>query len=405
MDTKTEGEQTNTEKTTVQAKKMIVKVRFVTFGITENSWESSVVSKNEITFEWLKYLFQEKMAKIGVSDGNDPSEIEIFILDKSGDWIKISTEADLTMELMELPNESTVKFMLKKTFPNVKWDTIEATLGALSENPEARSAIVSVAKGMLADPAAHAYLNTMAQQLFSNSILLSGALKEAVNSLNGLPEDGLKPAEQPKETKKSDSDKTLKEILMEMDGFKEPPPKMETSSGSLASSSPSALQTASLSSSSSTSSSSKQQKTHQVPNYPPPSKGSAGTGPQKKESGKKQEDKEDGSNPSTQQQQQQQQSDDKGTSAVPVLTSSSEGGASVEGGTIVNTPPEEKKFSTKFFDFFKKGPKESDILKCREELEKNNIDCSDDEIKSALSHCKTPEKAVCLLTQKSGGKS
>lgn len=398
---------------------MEVKVKFVTFDCTSgSSWETQVKKRDEITFEWLKSLPTQSDGDDGTSEGNDksnssspPAEFEISLLDKSGDWIKLATESDLTLKLTEFPENGTVKFMVKKLFSNFKWGTIESTLGALSEDSEARSAVVSVAKTMLSDPAAVACLNAMAQEIFTDSALLSEALREAVHSLSGLPEDGLQPIEQPKETKKkSDSDKTLKEILMEMDGFKEAPPppqKNDQPAEPVPSSSPSALQTAPQQSSSSTSSlsssssnpqkpskESKHSKTskiskfskgHKVPNHSPPSKAAAAAAAEAREKEAKDSENGDDRNDGNE----HHELDDK--------DSSSESASSDSG----KNSPEEKGLSARFFGLFRKNNKD-DLMKCKEELEKNSIECSEDEIRAALSRCKTPEKAVCFLSQKYG---
>lgn len=330
-------------------KKKDVKVRYITFDQTsESTWESYIKDEEEISLEWLRSL--PPMNSNDDDDDDNNPQFEISILDPSGDWIKIDTDSDLTLELENHKEDKTIKFTFKKIFGGFEWNSVDSILGSLCGNTESCAAVAAVAKGMINDPNMRAYLDSLAQQIFTDSSLLSEALREAVLSLSGDAQEDVFKAESCKKEQNNSSDKTIEEILREMSGCKKAQPKE----------SPSAAEPAA--------------------EQPDP---------------KKDEKSDAGSSKS--------ESNDESNVELAQSSSSSQHADSNSDNQIkqATAAVEEKKSS--FFDLFRsKDKKEKEFLKCKEELRKINIVCSDDEIKSVLSHHKTSEKAVCALLQKYG---
>lgn len=61
---------------------------------------------------------------------------------------------------------------------------------------------------------------------------------------------------------------------------------------------------------------------------------------------------------------------------------------------------EEKKKGGGLFSLFKINNGKEDFLRCKKELEENNVNCTDEEIKTALSKYRSVEMAICALSQK-----
>lgn len=340
-----------------------VKIRYATFDYMANpSWESYDKRRDEISFEWLNSLTQD-----AESDGR--SKYEISLLDASGDWVLIRSDSDLTRKLEEFHDKLEVKIIFKKIIPDFEWRSVESTLGNLSESTEACATVAAIAKGMINDPVMRGHLDSLAHQIFSDSELLSEALREAVCSLNGTNGNGFKaPEKSDAKTESNDSDKTIEEILREMDGFKNVPKTDKPPSSSSLSSSSSSSQPPPLTSSSSSSSSSSTSHRTLL------------TADRKK------------SNWS-----------DNNSSLVATTQNSNSGSTNDgdnNGKSKKEAQTEEKSMKTIFYELFKKPNKEEEFLKCKEELRRNNINCTDEEIKKAINHCKTAEKAVCYLSQK-----
>ena len=61
---------------------------------------------------------------------------------------------------------------------------------------------------------------------------------------------------------------------------------------------------------------------------------------------------------------------------------------------------EEKKKGGGLFGLFKISNSKEDFQRCKKELEENGVNCSDEEIRAALSKYKSVEVTVCALSQK-----
>ena len=214
------------------AQKVDVKVRYTSYINTdEPTWEYYPMNKTEITLDWINSLGAQKM-------GND-AKFDVFMTDRNGEWTEVNSDIDITMNIAGLCQGLEVKFTLKRTFPGVKWDAAEPALKSLSESTESGSAVAALARGMVKDPAMRTYLDALALQIFGDSALLSEALNDAVVALGGtadIPIEQLLPQKSlplPTGTKMSNnSDKTIDEILKEMDEYENthPQPPQQSSS-------------------------------------------------------------------------------------------------------------------------------------------------------------------------------